>query len=96
MTEPASRRDAVSCHVCGEALGTINGGDRSAKERGQASRVVTTRLDVRVFVDLAMTRIELLCPHCGQVGRILRTDRIRGVILELQNDLTHHARIKSN
>lgn len=75
--------DTVSCHVCGELLGTLNQGDPYAKARGQTFRIVTGERNVRVFVDLAMTRIEVLCPHCGAIGRTLRSDRIRGIVLNI-------------
>lgn len=85
MTEPTPRRDTVSCHSCGALLGTLNGGDPYAKARGQTFRIVTAEKKVRAFVDLAMTRVDILCPSCGEVGRTLRSDRIRGIILHLSD-----------
>jgi len=78
-------RDTVSCHACGAFLGTLNQGDAYAKSRRQTCRIVTATKDVRVFVDLAMSRVEVLCPHCGAIGRTLRGDRIRGIILHISD-----------
>lgn len=82
MTAP--RRDRVECHVCGTLLGMLNRGDSYAKARGQTCRIVETEEKVRVFVDLAMSRVELLCPACGAVGRTISRERIRGIVLHLR------------
>lgn len=77
----ASDRHAITCRHCGAVLGRINRGDRNAR-RGVATRIVTVLPGVRVFLDLAMARVELHCPTCGACGRTLGKEAIRAVVIE--------------
>ena len=75
----AERRD-IACHECGRLIGFFHGDPHAGP--GVAARVVHPEPGVSVFVDFARSMAELHCPDCGKVGRYLRFDKFRGVVLE--------------